>query len=77
MSRSLLLPLHRAAPVLAEDCELFLEGRSGFEVAAPSGSDAIPPQQAVLVLGQAGEGQEEDALFWPAGFCGEGEDLGG
>jgi hypothetical protein len=41
------------------------------------GPDGVPAQQAVLVLGEPGQGQVQDAFFGPAGFGGNGEDLGG
>jgi len=37
----------------------------------------VPAQQAVLVLGEAGQRHEEDAILWPACLGGDGEDLGG
>jgi hypothetical protein len=36
----------------------------------------IPAQEAVLVLGESGDGHEEDVFFGPTGFGGEGEHLG-
>jgi hypothetical protein len=35
------------------------------------------PQQAVLVLRQSGKRHEQDPLFWPAGFSGDGKYLSG
>jgi len=43
----------------------------------PIRSDAIPPQQAVLVLSESRQRHEEYPLFRPASFGGNGEHLGG
>jgi hypothetical protein len=41
------------------------------------GPHAVAAQQAVLVLRESRERHEQDPLFGPAGFGGDGEDLGG
>jgi len=38
---------------------------------------AISPQQAVLKLRQPRQRHEDDPFLGPAGFCGDGEHLGG
>jgi hypothetical protein len=45
--------------------------------AAPYGPNAVPPQRTVLELSEFGKRHEKDALLGPAGFGGDGEDLGG
>ena len=69
---------HSAAPTppSPQRLQLFPEACGGFGGGAPAGAHAISPQQAVLVLGEAGHGEVEDPFLRPAGFRGEGEDLG-
>ena len=60
-------------PKLSECMEVV----SGPEVTrdpyTPMRSSTIPPQQAVLILGQPRQGHEENPLLGPAGFGGDGE----
>ena len=57
---------------------MLVQRRSGLITgAAPVGAHAIAPQQTVLILSESRERHVEDAFFGPAGFGGEGEDLGG
>jgi hypothetical protein len=64
-------------PPAPQGLQLLVERRSALASAAPVGADAVPPQQAVLILGESRQRHVEDPLFGPAGFGGEGEDLGG
>ena len=43
----------------------------------PTRPDPIPPQLAVLILGESRQRHEQDPLLGPAGLGGDGEDLGG
>lgn len=40
-------------------------------------ANRVASQQAVLVLGEASQGQVEDSLLGPSSLHGNGEDLGG
>jgi hypothetical protein len=64
-------------PPAPQGLQLLVQRRSALTSAAPVGPHAVPPQQAVLILGEAGERHVEDPLLRPAGFGCEGEDLGG
>jgi hypothetical protein len=41
------------------------------------GPHPIPPQQAMVILGESRQRHEENAFLWPTGFGGDGEHLGG
>ena len=56
---------------------LLVQRGSALTGVASLGPHAVPSQQTVLIAGELRLRHVEDALFWPAGFGGEGEDLGG
>lgn len=63
-------------PFTPQGLQLLSKGSIGGVHRNPSRPHAIPPQQAVLVLSQAGQRHEHDPFFGPSSFGGDGKDLG-
>ena len=65
------------SPAFPQRLQLLPKGRHPGLGLTPTRPHPIPPQQAVLVLRQPCQRHEQDPLLRPAGFGGDGEDLGG
>ncbi len=74
--RALWSGLCRDSPLLAQSLKLLPQIGHTLPRCAPVRPYAIPPQQAVLVLGETCQRHEEDAFLGPAGFGGDGKHLG-
>jgi len=68
---------YAAPPDFPQRCQLLPWRRAAASRVTPIRPYPVPSQQAVLVLGQASQRHEQDPLLGPAGFGGNGEDLGG
>ena len=66
-----------AIPPHPQRLQLFPQADLGLPRAAPVRPNAIPPQQAVLVLEQPRQRHEQNPLLGPTSLGGDGEHLGG
>ena len=65
------------SPAFPQRLQLPPKGRHVGNGLTPTRPHPIPPQQTVLILRQPRQRHEQDPLLGPAGFGGDGEDLGG
>ena len=66
-----------STPPPPQRLQLLPEAGLALPRAAPAGADAISPEQTVRALEYPRQWHEQNPLLGPAGFRGEGEDLGG
>ena len=65
------------SPAFPQRLQLFPKGRHPGHGLTPTRPHPISQQQTVLILSESRQRHEQDPLLGPAGFGGDGEDLGG
>jgi hypothetical protein len=76
LEKSLFFVKHCTSELHPERLQLLSERALPIPDTAPVRPNPVPPQQAMLILGQPRQWHEEDAFFGPAGFGGDGKHLG-